>query len=261
MCKDDDEDDDESALQALKNLHLGGQSSSQSKSTPARKPAARSTPTRKLSFPSSVASISTLSATKEDLVEGSEKNPFKYTINKDYPEKNPARIPFCFLPDHDHEGHTYRAWKLKATIPHHDYNSWDAYFEKPNCIKVKAPSLSYYEKKDRIWNPELHDVKDRNAHPFHLDEATRKADAQLEAAIKKDQAREYNWWKFEIPGVVLDNSILSGASRTKIKKEPRPMTAERPHKDLKGAVAVWIIAEAGGIQVETENVEDDVLNM
>jgi hypothetical protein len=158
----------------------------------------------------------------------------------------------------------HNVWEIKVTIPHLDYDKWEAYFKYPNFILVKAPSICFWEKTNILWNPDCHDVRDPKVHPFPADPTTQKAHTMLELAIKKEPLREYNWWEFEIPkekdedtDVVLDNSVLSGPME-KIKKKARRLKAPKDKHGLKGVVVSWKIAEAGGTQIkkQTDEVPD-----
>lgn len=194
-------------------------------------------------------------------MEGTKLNPFRFIVNREFPEKNPARIKFTRIPNYEHQGFEHVVWEAAITIPHGDMLKWDAYFQKPNHIMFKGPSRSYWETPDILWNPDCHDVKDKNkkTHPFPDDQATRKAHMASDLAIEKNPTvRDENWWQAEIPcdkvdgaDVVLDNSILSG-STPEVKKEYRKLRATLCNADLRGLVIVWKIAEVGGIQTEKQ---------
>jgi hypothetical protein len=191
-------------------------------------------------------------------VEGTKAYPFKFMVNREYPEKNPARIKFTRVMNYEHEGFEHVVWEAAITIPHGDLKKWDAYFQKPNQILFKGPSRSYWEDPDILWNPDCHDVKNKNTHPFPDDQATKKAHNASELAIEKNSLRNENWWQAEIPcdkvdgaDVVLDNNILSGNSHL-VKKEVRKLKARLYGAEVKGLVLVWKIAEVGGIQTERQ---------
>jgi hypothetical protein len=191
-------------------------------------------------------------------VEGTRTAPFRVLVNRQFPEKNTARMKFTRVPNYEHEGFERIVWEVAITVPHADFSKWEAYFQKPNGILIKGPSRSYWEAPDILWNPDCHDVKNKNTHPFPHDPATRKAHKATELAIESNAViREENWWLAEIPkekdddtDVALDNTILSGPS-DKIKKEVRKLKSVE-FAGLKGLVLVWKIAEIGGIQTEKQ---------
>jgi hypothetical protein len=162
-----------------------------------------------------------------EMVEGTKMTPFKFLVNRQYPEKNPARIRFTRVSNYEHEGFERIVWEAMITIPHADFSKWEAYFERPNFILFKGPSRSYWESPAILWSPECHDVKNKKSHPFPDDMATKKAHKASELAVEKDPPCEENWWWEEIPkakdedtNLMLDNTILSGTSDgDRIRKE------------------------------------------
>ena len=108
---------------------------------------------------------------------------------------------------------------------------------------------------------------------FQVDQATMDAHKAAEVNIKKTPERESLWWEVEVPGVKLDNSILTGSSGALISKVKPADGADdssrlpfRKLKDrqvrgqeFKGCVLVWRVAEKGGTQIEEE--EDELADL
>jgi len=205
-----------------------------------------------MEHPSSVGSglLSGLSSstfsTDLDLVKGMKANPFKFWINPKYPEKTPARISFCRVPNYEHNGFEHNVWEAKVTIPAMDYECWEASFHPPSFVVFKAPSLSYWEKNGILHNPKCHDVKDKTLHPFPVNPTMKKAHTALEVAIGKNPSPDFNWLEYDV-SAVLDNSVLSGQMET-IKKERQKLKKDGQH----AVVMTWKIAEAGGIQTQKQ---------
>jgi hypothetical protein len=156
-------------------------------------------------------------AAMPDFIKGTRENPFKHRIDPRYPEMNPTQISFLPLPSLDHNGYTFCGWEIKTTTALHDYQLWKAIVLPSGGILVKGPSVPHFEKAETLWNPSCHDVNDSRTHLFPADEATKKAQTQLEVAIKKELSQVYKYWEFQIPAV-LDNGILSGPSEVIHKK-------------------------------------------
>lgn len=178
----------------------------------------------------------------ESAIEGTRAKPFKFVVNPNFLEKNMARFKITQTPGKDHNGVKHTVWEVHVTIPHLDYGKWEAFFKPPNKILVKGPSRSFFEK--LLWNAANHDYNDPSARPEH-DQARQDAHQTLENDIENDDDREYNWWQAEIPGVVLDNTVLSGQGTLQIEKEIIKLMDT--DTGIKGCVVGWVIAEAGGI--------------
>lgn len=190
------------------------------------------------------------------VLEGTQANPFKFDVNRQYPEKNIARFTFTYVPTYNHKGWQGSVWELEMDVPHMDFNKWEVRVSGPNGILIKGPSKSYWEKTAILWNEQCHDYKDKDKHPFPSDEATQKAHQAAELAIDGNPNREFNWWLAEIPPkegeseVQLDNTILSGPGVHLSRAVRKVKSPEYP--DLKGAVLTWKIAEGGGVQTEKQ---------
>jgi hypothetical protein len=156
-----------------------------------------------------------------ETVEGTKMTLFKFLVNCQFPEKNPAQMKFTLVSNYDeHQGLERIIREAAITVPHHaDFSKWEAYSEKPNHILFKGPSRSYWESPAILWSPECHNVKNKKTHPFPNDRATKKAHKATKLAIKKDPLCKVKWWQAEIPkgkdqdtNLVLDNTILSGTT-------------------------------------------------
>jgi hypothetical protein len=186
----------------------------------------------------------------------SNNNPFKVPIHPDCPEMNPSPILFCRSDQHVKDKHTYCAWNLTVTIPHCDANKWTAYFKAPNFITVKGPTISFFEKAEILHDPNCRDADSP------VDEAAKKAHVQQEVAIKKEPLRQYKWWEFEIVGVALNNAVLSGSNPSDVIKKnkialDKEIVVAGVNVTMKGAVLAWTIVEAGGVQTEEDEEEDN----
>lgn len=211
-----------------------------------------------MEHPSSVGS-STLSPTDWSLIEGTKENPYKVQVMRSCPEKNSAKVPFVRLTKYLHEGFRHDVWEFETSMPVYDFNYWEAYADssRPNCILVKGPTKTHYEKAAVLCNPDCHDVNDPVAYPFPVSDSIKDEHDTLDLAIGKEPNRQYSWWEYEIEGAVLDNNILSGPSGI-VTKEPRKLKSQ-DEGNQKGFVAVWRIAEAGGMQaaeLNTKSVKD-----
>jgi hypothetical protein len=179
-------------------------------------------------------------------VDGTPNSPFKFLVNRQYPEKNPVRMKFTRVMKYEYQGFERTVWEVAITVPHPNFSKWEAYFVKPNKILFKGPSRGYWESQ------------------FPNDPIMKKAHKAAELAIKKNPLHEENWWQVEIPkekdedmDVVLDNIILSRHSNM-IKREVQKLMSVE-YGELKGCVLVWKIAEVGGIQMEKQ--EESLLNL
>ena len=105
-----------------------------------------------MEYPGSVASAplssSMFSSIELNCIQGSKMNPFKFQVNRLFPEKNPARIGFCQITHYEYQGFEHKVWEAKVTIPHLDYDKWEAFFKFPCYIVFKAPSIGSWEKVD-----------------------------------------------------------------------------------------------------------------
>lgn len=210
-------------------------------------------------------SSSTGSLSEFYLIDGSKESPFKFRVNRLFPEKNPFRIEVLRVEKYEHEGFERNIWEFRVTISAQHYEKWEAFFRPPNFVVIKGPSTDYWTKSEIFWKEDCHDYKDKKKYPFPYDQATESANTALELAIEKEPQREYNWWEFEIPKVkdedteaTLDNSVFSGPSDV-IKKGIRKL--KDPKYGLHAVVVYWKIAEAGAIQTKRQNNNIDVKSL
>jgi len=211
-----------------------------------------------LAHPSPVAS----SVMAPTVIQGTEANPYKYTVNRLYPERNPSPISFCFIARLEAHNATYPGVEFALEVPIYDVSKVQATLKSHCIIGVKVPTIPHYQKAEVLWDPACHDATAL----FPADEATEQARRQQEIAIEGDPVRAFKHYEFEIPGVVLDNSIMSGFEIgnvirhqvRKVKATPAPNDA-----GYKSLVLTWKVAEARGSKFQQQAAPsvDDLLNM
>lgn len=194
-----------------------------------------------------------------DATLGTRDNP--HPVNTQYPESNGTQISHLLLDKFDHGDYTYIAHEFKTLVAHGDYNKWEARAEPDGrSIQFKGPLIPCYEKAEILHNPDCHNVKDKNTHPFPHNKDAERAQMQLEVAVEEDPNRGSKYFVASMP-VALNNSVLSGASNV-VKKKARPVKDPNSKDGKKnGLLAVWTIVEKGGTRTRKVVDDEDVFDM
>ena len=85
-------------------------------------------PQKPASVVGGISSSSTGSLSEFYLIEGSKESPFKFRVNRLFPEKNPFRIEVLRVEKYEHEGFERNIWEFRVTISVQHHEKWEASF-------------------------------------------------------------------------------------------------------------------------------------
>jgi len=209
-----------------------------------------------------------------EAVEGTYDNPFKFTVNRHFPELNPFGLLPIRVPHYEVGDKQYTVWQLAAFVAHHDYEKMSAYTtDMADTILLIMPAVGFWLNVKRLLSMSCFALPDATKHPFLSNEAVMSAHRRQNGATADDPSRQNVHLLVKFPvDHPLDNNVMAPNEEAITKKclflKKTEKTGEHTPdgkevaNEFKALVAYWEIAEKAGQRTGTQKKRgDDIVSL